>query len=274
MNELLSLEYGEVRLQLKLQAVNAVFAALDSVSDAVEISNEDHEIEVICTPRINNMSPDDRNRATIVRVFLRFICVQNLISCQRKLLLIFSVSGKLNLCIHYINHACERLTGYNSEEIAGKNSWEVPKNDKNKADLPDTINGQLRKGKYWEGTYYTRRKSGEIIPSHCHFSPVMGPGGKLTHIISVKNSTVDTSQILDRVKDCDYNMANGGIHGVPRRRESIARIHSMTIEAPITKVINIINSAQESSPITVVQALDKVLEILRTSFPNLILEIM
>jgi hypothetical protein len=33
----------------------------------------------------------------------------------------------------------------------------------------------------------------------------------------------------------------------------------------IFQVINIINAAQESSPITVVQALDKVLEILRTS---------
>lgn len=94
----------------------------------------------------------------------------------------------------------------------------------------------------------------------------------------------------------------GGVaHGYPRRRESLAKIHSMTVEAPITKVytlssrclypsshmlltrstiylvhslnlfvvysqvINIINAAQENSPITVVQALDKVLEILRTS---------
>uniref|UniRef100_A0A3P8W6A7 Phosphodiesterase n=1 Tax=Cynoglossus semilaevis TaxID=244447 RepID=A0A3P8W6A7_CYNSE len=50
-----------------------------------------------------------------------------------------------------------------------------------------------------------------------------------------------------------------------RRYSSIARIHSMTIEAPITKVINIINAAQESSPVTVAEALDRVLEILRTT---------
>ncbi|XP_013909147.1 PREDICTED: high affinity cAMP-specific and IBMX-insensitive 3',5'-cyclic phosphodiesterase 8B [Thamnophis sirtalis] len=49
------------------------------------------------------------------------------------------------------------------------------------------------------------------------------------------------------------------------RYSSIARIHSMTIEAPITKVINIINSAQENSPVTVAEALDRVLEILRTT---------
>uniref|UniRef100_A0A8C6KRP8 Phosphodiesterase n=1 Tax=Nothobranchius furzeri TaxID=105023 RepID=A0A8C6KRP8_NOTFU len=50
-----------------------------------------------------------------------------------------------------------------------------------------------------------------------------------------------------------------------RRYSSVARIHSMTIEAPITKVINIINAAQESSPVTVAEALDRVLEILRTT---------
>lgn len=62
-----------------------------------------------------------------------------------------------------------------------------------------------------------------------------------------------------------YLIVGGVAHGYPRRRESLAKIHSMTVEAPITKVINIINAAQENSPITVVQALDKVLEILRTS---------
>uniref|UniRef100_A0A8C1GSY7 Phosphodiesterase n=1 Tax=Cyprinus carpio TaxID=7962 RepID=A0A8C1GSY7_CYPCA len=50
-----------------------------------------------------------------------------------------------------------------------------------------------------------------------------------------------------------------------RRYSSMARIHSMTIEAPITRVINIINAAQESSPMPVAEALDRVLEILRTT---------
>nr|KAF6285963.1 hypothetical protein mMyoMyo1_009519 [Myotis myotis] len=50
-----------------------------------------------------------------------------------------------------------------------------------------------------------------------------------------------------------------------RPHSSMARIHSMTIEAPITKVINIINAAQENSSMPVTEALDRVLEILRTS---------
>lgn len=50
-----------------------------------------------------------------------------------------------------------------------------------------------------------------------------------------------------------------------RRHSSLARIHSMMIEAPITKVINIINAAQENSPVPVTEALNRVLDILRTT---------
>lgn len=210
-NELLCLEYGEVRSQLKLRACSAVFSALDNISEAVQICNEDNQIQ-------------------------------------------------------YVNPAYERLTGYSADEVIGKDATEMAKADRNKTDLHDTINNQLKKGKFWEGTYHTRRKSSDVgISTHCVFSPILGPGGKLSHIVSVQKTTPDTSY-SDRIKEAEYNLANGGVaHGYPRRRESLAKIHSMTVEAPITKVINIINAAQENSPITVVQALDKVLEILRTS---------
>ena len=45
-NELLQLEHGELRSRLKLRALNAMVHALDNIADSVEISNEDHEIQV------------------------------------------------------------------------------------------------------------------------------------------------------------------------------------------------------------------------------------
>lgn len=45
----------------------------------------------------------------------------------------------------------------------------------------------------------------------------------------------------------------------------MAKLHSLTIEAPITKVINIIAAAQQNCPLYIAQALEKVLEILRTT---------
>lgn len=49
------------------------------------------------------------------------------------------------------------------------------------------------------------------------------------------------------------------------RRQSLVKLHSVTIEAPITRVFNIISAAQENSPAYVAQALEKVLEILRST---------
>ena len=45
---------------------------------------------------------------------------------------------------------------------------------------------------------------------------------------------------------------------LPRPRSSGGKHYSLSIEAPITKVINIILAAQENQPSYIVQALDKV----------------
>ncbi|XP_054034424.1 high affinity cAMP-specific and IBMX-insensitive 3',5'-cyclic phosphodiesterase 8B [Dryobates pubescens] len=240
-NELVQIEHGEVRSQFKLRACNAVFAALDHCQEAVEITSEDHVIQ-------------------------------------------------------YVNPAFEQMMGYHKGELIGKELTELPKSDKNCADLLDTINTFIKKGKEWQGVYYARRKSGDSIQQHVKTTPVIGQGGKIRHFVSLKrlhctnenNKQLDKSRCdekytgenfqseshsfkcKNRRKDStDVNSVTSQSSDAPslqtRRYSSMARIHSMTIEAPITKIINIINAAQENSPITVAEALDRVLEILRTT---------
>uniref|UniRef100_A0A673BLP0 Phosphodiesterase n=1 Tax=Sphaeramia orbicularis TaxID=375764 RepID=A0A673BLP0_9TELE len=93
---------------------------------------------------------------------------------------------------------------------------------------------------------------------------------KIHEIIIEKEKICHSLRHRDRRKDSiDARSLSSRSSDAPslqnRRYSSVARIHSMTIEAPITKVINIINAAQESSPVTVAEALDRVLEILRTT---------
>uniref|UniRef100_A0A8C9T6J9 Phosphodiesterase n=1 Tax=Scleropages formosus TaxID=113540 RepID=A0A8C9T6J9_SCLFO len=151
--------------------------------------------------------------------------------------------------IQYVNPAFERMMGYHRGELIDKELTELPKSDKNRTDLLDTINTCIKKGKEWQGICYARKKSGESIQQHVRITPVIGQGGR--------KESVDVRSISSRSSDAP-SLQN-------RRYSSMARIHSMTIEAPITKVINIINAAQESSPVTVAEALDRVLEILRTT---------
>ncbi|XP_029693819.1 high affinity cAMP-specific and IBMX-insensitive 3',5'-cyclic phosphodiesterase 8B isoform X1 [Takifugu rubripes] len=232
-NELVQIEHGEVRCQFKLRACNSVFTALDHCQEAVEITSEDHVIQ-------------------------------------------------------YVNPAFEQMMGYHKGELIGKELTELPKSDKNRADLLDTINTCIKKGKEWQGIYYARKKSGDSIQQHVKITPVIGQGGKIRHYVAIKRPHADNNNQVHRYKEggdhsecfslrhrdrrkdsMDARSLSSRGSDAPslqnRRYSSVARIHSMTIEAPITKVINIINAAQESSPVTVAEALDRVLEILRTT---------
>ncbi|XP_068105100.1 high affinity cAMP-specific and IBMX-insensitive 3',5'-cyclic phosphodiesterase 8B isoform X4 [Hyperolius riggenbachi] len=241
-NELIQIEHGEVRSQFKLRSCNSIFTALEHCQEAIEITSEEHVIQ-------------------------------------------------------YVNPAFERMLGYSKEELLGKELIELPKSDKNRADLLDTINTCIKKGKEWQGIYYARRKSGDSIQQHVRVTPVVGQGGKIRHFVSIKklcSSNDNNKQIYKISRDDKYSgdiaLTESHSHSFRhknRRKESIdvrsitsrssdaslqnhryasmARIHTMTIEAPITKVINIINAAQENSPVTVAEALDRVLEILRTT---------
>jgi len=53
-----------------------------------------------------------------------------------------------------------------------------------------------------------------------------------------------------------YTSSFAGVSGL--RRQSIAKLHNLSIEAPITRVIALINSVQENAGTEVVQTLDKV----------------
>ncbi|XP_058150716.1 high affinity cAMP-specific and IBMX-insensitive 3',5'-cyclic phosphodiesterase 8A isoform X1 [Dasypus novemcinctus] len=231
-NELIQLEFGEVRSQLKLRACNSIFIALEKSQEAIEITSEDHIIQ-------------------------------------------------------YANPAFETTMGYQSGELIGKELAEVPINEK-KADLLDTINSYIRIGKEWQGIYYAKKKNGDNIQQNVKIIPVIGQGGKIRHyvsIIRVCNGNNKAEKKTECVQSDSYSDTQAGKHKDrrkgsldvrsltsrtsdvfnQRRHSSMARIHSMTIEAPITKVINIINAAQESSPVPVTEALDRVLEILRTT---------
>ncbi|XP_066237807.1 high affinity cAMP-specific and IBMX-insensitive 3',5'-cyclic phosphodiesterase 8B isoform X2 [Saccopteryx leptura] len=237
-NELIQIERGEVHSQFKLRACNSVFTALDHCHEAIEITSDEHVIQ-------------------------------------------------------YVNPAFERMMGYHKGELLGKELAELPTSDKNQADLLDTINTCVKKGKEWQGVYYARRKSGDSIQQHVKITPVIGQGGKIRHFVSLKKlcCTTDNNKQIHKIhRDSGDNpqTESHSFRHKNRRKESIdvksissrgsdapslqnrhypsmARIHSMTIEAPITKVINIINAAQENSPVTVAEALDRVLEILRTT---------
>uniref|UniRef100_A0A3B1JXH7 Phosphodiesterase n=1 Tax=Astyanax mexicanus TaxID=7994 RepID=A0A3B1JXH7_ASTMX len=175
--------------------------------------------------------------------------------------------------IQYVNPAYESVMGYQQGELMAKENVEVPKSEKNKPDLLESINNCIRKGKEWQGLYYAKKKNGDSVQQNVKITPVIGQGGKVRHYVSINrplndnNKSERSSERVQAESQTGKKLRASELHtrSSQRRHSSMARIHSMTIEAPITKVINIINAAQESSPMPVAEALDRVLEILRTT---------
>uniref|UniRef100_A0A8C9TNX1 Phosphodiesterase n=1 Tax=Scleropages formosus TaxID=113540 RepID=A0A8C9TNX1_SCLFO len=231
-NELIQLEHGEVRAQFKLRACNAIFAALEQSQEAIEITSEDQVIQ-------------------------------------------------------YVNPAYESIMGYQKGELMGKEVMEVPKSEKNKPDLLESINSCIRKGKEWQGIYYGKKKNGDSVQQSVKITPVIGQGGKIRHYVSINrplNDNNKTDKSSDRVQ-AESQTDNQSCKHKDRRKGSLdvrsttsrgsdgeltlpcenwGKRHPVSPSSP-TSVINIINAAQESSPMPVAEALDRVLEILRTT---------
>ncbi|KAJ8797888.1 hypothetical protein J1605_017090 [Eschrichtius robustus] len=201
-NELLQMEFGLVRPQLKLRACNSMFTALEKSQEAIEITSEDHIVQ-------------------------------------------------------YANPAFETTMGYESGELIGKDLAEVPVNEK-KADLLDTINSCIRIGKEWQGICSAKEKNGDNVQQNVKILPVIGQGGKIRHYVSIVracNGNNKATKIAECVQSDTYTDNQSGKHNdrrkssldvrtaasrtskvsSQRRRSSMARIHSMKVEAPITK---------------------------------------
>ncbi|XP_020904916.1 high affinity cAMP-specific and IBMX-insensitive 3',5'-cyclic phosphodiesterase 8A isoform X2 [Exaiptasia diaphana] len=225
-NELKMLEYGEVRSQFKLRATTCLINAIEHTNDAVEITRLD---------------PD---------------------------------KSDTQVHVEYVNPAFEKMTGYFRPEVIGHTQNLMYTSEGREY---DAIYAELKKGKTWEGKCMGKRRNGEKYLQNVHIVPIIGRGGKVEHHVTVKREVKEPNSLHHQVnmnmnvnmhmetpstgsghrEAIDAALPNGNLH----RRPSM----TSRIEAPITKVINMLNAAQENSPVTVVHALDRVVEILRSA---------
>lgn len=234
-NEIVQLVHGPVKSASRLRAAHGLFSALDNCTDIVQITDNNHKV-VWC------------------------------------------------------NHTAEKILGYSRDDMIGKDirDYQTTGNgdniNKGEKVIDDWINNKLQSGKTWEGPINCTRKTGDFVPLNSRVIPISNKSNRMTDQIiyvkdpppllrekflsdtsafdhlssrlnSIRNTSIDVTSIISEV--------NGG--SVIKRPLSGGKHYSLSIEAPITKVINIILAAQENQPSYIVQALDKVVEILRMS---------
>ncbi|XP_049519008.1 high affinity cAMP-specific and IBMX-insensitive 3',5'-cyclic phosphodiesterase 8B [Dermacentor silvarum] len=157
--------------------------------------------------------------------------------------------------ILYMNCAAEKLVGFSVEEALGTDAQDLHHLALLRPDVAGNISTQLGKGKEWQGTLFHKRKGGECVPVLSKIVPIdINIVGKPDYVVYVKENPF----FMDKPFSPD-------IIGISRR-QAFAKFNAMVIEAPITKVVNMLAKVKESALVpTVALQLDRVIDILRSS---------
>lgn len=85
----------------------------------------------------------------------------------------------------YVNPSFSKLTGYQPEEILGKNSRILHSVD-TPLDVIDDLWKTVRNGNVWRGEFHNRRKDGSTYWELNTISPIKVPGEETTHYLAIK----------------------------------------------------------------------------------------
>jgi PAS domain S-box-containing protein len=96
--------------------------------------------------------------------------------------------------ILYWNQAAQRLYGWESKEVLGKNIMEVTPSEMTR-DQAETIMHQLSQGQKWTGDFQVRRKDGTTFIARATDTPIRTPDGEL---IGIVGTSYDRTQELEQ----------------------------------------------------------------------------
>jgi sigma-B regulation protein RsbU (phosphoserine phosphatase) len=92
--------------------------------------------------------------------------------------------------IEYVNPAFERITGYSRAEVLGR-SPRILKSGAHSRQFYAGLWKALREGRVFRGTITDRRKDGEVFLAEQTITPMRGPGGGITHVVSVARDVTE-----------------------------------------------------------------------------------
>ncbi|XP_011158755.1 high affinity cAMP-specific and IBMX-insensitive 3',5'-cyclic phosphodiesterase 8 isoform X4 [Solenopsis invicta] len=183
--------------------------------------------------------------------------------------------------VQFLNKVSEKLLGYKTEEMIGRNLSEIVYYE-NFA----LMEQQLSKGREFEGNMNCKRKNNQMITINCRIIPfcitlkyvsLIKPShyiyvydttylsensAPISPICSPLHPPLKTSTLSNARKSSDVR--SGVSEG--RRRSSLQKLHTLQLEAPITKVITLLSNAvtDTTNPETAAQ-IDKAIDILKTT---------
>jgi PAS domain S-box-containing protein len=95
--------------------------------------------------------------------------------------------------IEYVNQKSVELTGYDREELIGKDSGVLGSGKMSKEEYR-IIFETLKSEKEWHGEFHNKKKTGELYWSSASISSIMDAAGNITHYLSVQQDITERKQ--------------------------------------------------------------------------------
>ncbi|MBS4099521.1 MAG: response regulator [Sulfuricella sp.] len=100
----------------------------------------------------------------------------------------------LNARIEYVNEAFLQVTGYDREEVLGRNP-RILHSGKTPAATYRDLWATLAQGNVWQGEFVNRRKDGSEYVEFASISPIRQADGRITHYLAIKENTTEKKRI-------------------------------------------------------------------------------
>lgn len=101
--------------------------------------------------------------------------------------------------IEYVNPKFMEVTGYNREEVIGKNP-RILKSGKMPSDMYEDLWKTITSGKEWHGELQNRKKNGELYWERISLSPIINSQGRITHFVAVNEDITFRKQAEEELR--------------------------------------------------------------------------
>ncbi|XP_073990558.1 high affinity cAMP-specific and IBMX-insensitive 3',5'-cyclic phosphodiesterase 8-like isoform X2 [Rhodnius prolixus] len=165
--------------------------------------------------------------------------------------------------VQYVNSPCMQVLGFSKDELIGKQIGIL-----HEATEVASVYRQLERGLEWVGRLKWRTKSADMLPLQTHALPFTPHPSLAVHYLYLSDNPLQTHisprGSLPSIRKASYDLKSIISEG-SARRQSLAKLYNLPLEAPITKVLSLLCAAQENASAGVVQMLEQVMDILRTT---------
>ena len=166
----------------------------------------------------------------------------------------------VNAEIEYVNKAFLSATGYQREEVVGKDP-KFQQSGKTPQKTYLSLWESLKNNKAWIGEFYNLRKDGSEYTTQAIIAPVHGPDGNVTHYMSVNEDISHKKQLSKELKDHRHNLEilveeRTTQLGEARKRAEAANLAkssflanmSHEIRTPMNAIVGLTHLLQRSGP--------------------------